>query len=233
MADYKNQSITDRSAFYALTENNPLQILSLTLAITCTLVCTPLLYSVIWFENFGSDKKRTLINKLVAMNCWNTIGYLILVQAPEILRFVYGPLPMIICAIQNVLKFSFAISIVLNSDAIIVANYAYIFWLKNPAAFNDDFWCKFISLWIYCSSHLIIGTLHILVEFETQACFICIGKISSTNSLESMTMRGIGYIVIASGLIQFILRLRISNYKKVRIFNISVYHFTITTVLAN
>ena len=222
MTDYKNQSITDRNAFSALTENNPLQILSLTIAITCTLICPPLLYAVIWFEKFGSDKKRTLINKLVAINCWNSIGYLIFVQTPEILRFVYGPLPEVICSLQNVLRFSFGCSIILNAVATLVANYAYIFWLKNPAAFNDDFWCQFISLWIHCSSLLTMGALHILDEFQTQPCFICNGKIS-TNEFESITMKGVGYILITSCLINFVLRLKISKYKKVTIFNTNIF----------
>ncbi len=222
MAAYNNTSTIDNNLLHALTENNPLQILSLTLAVTCILVCSPLLYSVIWFEKFGSDKKRTLINKLVSMNCWNTIGYLIFVQTLEILRFIHGPLPEVICAFQNVLRFSFGCSIVLNADATLVANYAYIFWLKNPAAFHDDFWCNFISAWIYFMSFLIMGTLHTMDEFQTQPCLICMGKIA-TQELELVTMRGVGYILISSGLINIVLHMRISNYKKVRNTNLPVF----------
>jgi hypothetical protein len=217
-------SITESDSFSALTENNFLQIFSLTLAISCVLICPFLLYFVIWFEKFGSDKKRTLINKLISMHCWNTIGYLFFVQIIEILRFIYGPLPQIICAIQNILRFSCAISIILNADAVLVANYAYIFWLKNPAAFQDDFWCNFISIFIYCISLLYMGALHILDEFHTQNCLICLGKLA-TNDLQSVTMKGVEYILIASVLLHFVLRLRIYNYKKVRPFSIRSYNF--------
>jgi hypothetical protein len=222
MSAYINTSTIDNNLFHALTENNLLQILSLTLAVLCVLVCPPLLYSVIWFEKFGSDKKRTLINKLVSMNCWNTIGYLIFVQTLEILRFIHGPLPGVICAAQNVLRFSFGCSIVLNADATLVANYAYIFWLKNPAGFHDDFWCNFISAWIYLMSFLIMGTLHTMDEFQIQPCLICMGKVA-TQELELVTMRGVGYILIASGLINIVLHMRISNYKKVRNTNLFVF----------
>jgi len=171
MGDYKNISNNLYPAF-KFPETNPFQIASLTFAIACIVICTPLLYSIIWYEKFGSDKKRTLINKLVAMNCWNTIGYLIFVQTVEIVRFMRGPLPLIICGIQNVLKFSIALSIIFNADATLLANYGYIFWLKNPAAFHDDFWCLFVSAWIYCASLLIMVTLHVMDQFQTQVSFI-------------------------------------------------------------
>jgi hypothetical protein len=201
----------------ALTERSPFQIFSLTLAISCILICTPLFYCVVWYEKFGSDKKRTLINKLVSMNCWNGIGYLIFVHTLETLRFISGPLPPIICNVKNVLKTSSVLSLVINTDAALFANYAYIFWLKNPGAFHDNFWCQFISTWIWSASLLIVGTLHIIDEFQIQACFICSGQIA-TQSLKSATMGGVRYILIVSVLLHFVLRTRIFNFKKVRPF---------------
>jgi hypothetical protein len=199
----------------ALTESSPLQIFSLAIAISCTLICTPLFYCIIWFEKFGSDKKRTLINKLLTMNCWNAMGYLIFVQTIEIFRFICGPLPLIICNVKNVLKFATMNSFILNTDAAIFANYAYIFWLKNPAAFHDEFWCQFISAWIHCASLLIMVALHMIDEFQIQTCFICSGKIA-TEKLKTTTMGGIRSILIASVLLHLVLRSRIFNYKKVR-----------------
>jgi hypothetical protein len=95
MENFENKTSSD--LFPAFLENTFARIFSLVFATTCVVVAPPLLYSVIWFEKFGSDKKRTLINKLVAMNCLNTILILTLVQLPEIVRFTYGPLPRIIC----------------------------------------------------------------------------------------------------------------------------------------
>ena len=43
---------------------------SLYISIIVLIVGPPMLFSIVWFENFGSDKKRTLLNRLVAMNCW-------------------------------------------------------------------------------------------------------------------------------------------------------------------
>ena len=211
MGDSKNLV----NLFSDLTQTNLRLILSLTIAITCTCICTPLFYCVIWFEKFGSDKKRTLINKLLTMNCWNGIGYLIFVQTLEILRFIYGPLPLIICNIKNVIKLSSIFALVLNTDAALFANYAYIFWLKNPAAFQDKFWCQFISTWIYSASLVVFGTLHMIDEFQIQTCFICSGIIVTQN-LKSTTMEGMRSILILSVLLHLVLRSRIFFYKKVR-----------------
>ena len=38
------------------------------------------LYSIIWFERFGSDKKRTLLNMLFSMICWTCIGFCLCIQ---------------------------------------------------------------------------------------------------------------------------------------------------------
>ena len=43
---------------------------SLFISITVLILGPPMLFSIVWFENFGSDKKRTFLNRLVAMNCW-------------------------------------------------------------------------------------------------------------------------------------------------------------------
>jgi hypothetical protein len=33
-----------------------------------------------------------------------------------------------------------SVQLMLFLDCIVFARYVYIFWLKNPAAFHDDFW---------------------------------------------------------------------------------------------
>jgi hypothetical protein len=43
---------------------------------------TPGLYGFIWFERFGSDKKRTIINELLAFIGWNAIVQIGLIQGP-------------------------------------------------------------------------------------------------------------------------------------------------------
>ena len=103
MESLRNETSSD--LFPALLDSNLAKVCSLSFAITIIILAPPFFYSVIWFEKFGSDKKRTLINKLVAMNCWIGIFFSVFVQAPNVARFINGPLPPLICNAQNVFKY--------------------------------------------------------------------------------------------------------------------------------
>ena len=60
---------TDSDFFKFLMVYGPSEIVSLVFS-AVSLVSVPLLlYSIIWFDNFGSDKKRTFINRLVSSFC--------------------------------------------------------------------------------------------------------------------------------------------------------------------
>ena len=47
-------------------------------------------------------------------------------------------------------------------DCIALTRYMYIFCLKNPAAFKDDFWCRVAVAWIKAFSFLITGGWYFL-----------------------------------------------------------------------
>ena len=55
------------------------------------------LYTIIWFEKYGCDSKRTVLNRIVSIICWTGFEYLFFIQTFETLRFVYGPLPKAFC----------------------------------------------------------------------------------------------------------------------------------------
>jgi hypothetical protein len=55
----------------------------------------------------------------------------------------------VFCYLKMVLRNIFVCVFFLYIDGTIVMRYVYIFWLKNPAAFNDEFWSRFIFIWIY------------------------------------------------------------------------------------
>ena len=106
------------------------------------------LYSIIWFEKFGSDKKRTILNMFASLFCWECIKFMLLVQTTETFRFLYGPLPHFVCYIQLIIRSSTVVNFMLYMDASIVARYIFIFRLKNPVAFHDNFWLLFLCIWI-------------------------------------------------------------------------------------
>jgi formate/nitrite transporter FocA (FNT family) len=54
--------------------------------------------------------------------------------------------------------------------------YIYIFWLKNPAAFNDDFWSKFIIIWTHIAAIVSSGVYHFLTNNQPLEFYVCTGQ---------------------------------------------------------
>ena len=195
-----------------LSVKNPLLIVSLLLSVLVTIFGPPLLFAVIWFERFGSDKKRTLLNMLVNMNCWTSIAFIILGQIPVIIIYTFGPLPVMFCILHTTVRLSIICSILMIFNAIIIFRFIYIFKLKNPAAFNDDFWCLFVSLWIYIICFIFIATLNTLANHQIMQNFICTGQITVI-SLKT-TGKGIILLTFASAILHSVIHLKIYFHKQ-------------------
>ena len=63
-------------------------------------------------------------------------------------RYTFGPLPEIVCRVELDFKNAIVTQIMLFLDGMIIIRYIFIFWMQNPAGFNDEFWEKFVSFWI-------------------------------------------------------------------------------------
>ena len=200
--------------FYpTLTENNILRISSWIFSVLNILVAPPLLAFIIWFEKFGSDQRRTLINMLVSMICCTIFVYLLGSHTIEVVRFSYGPLPNGLCCFQNLVKGVVFCCTLMFLDATIITRYVYIFWLKNPASFNDEFWRCFVSLWIYCCSTIIMVIVNFMTSCQTMGFFICNGQIS--DKLQTLLSDVMAAIVTISFVLHLIIHLNIQyfNYK--------------------
>ena len=103
------------------------------------IILIPFIYGIIWYEHFGSDHKRILLNRLVSSICWSGIEYYTLVQGLEVLRYTVGPLPVHVCLAHLVLKNAIHIQTVLFIDVIAVVRYLFMFWLKNTFGFQVRF----------------------------------------------------------------------------------------------
>ena len=66
-------------------------VVSIVSSIISIIIATPLHLGVIFFEKYGSDKKRTLVNKLLSSICWYVIIWNFSIQAISIYRFSGGP----------------------------------------------------------------------------------------------------------------------------------------------
>jgi hypothetical protein len=52
---------------------------------------TSLLLLIIWYEQYGTNHNRTLINQFVTSTCWSGVAYNLLAQVPEAGLGVLGP----------------------------------------------------------------------------------------------------------------------------------------------
>ena len=171
-----NISIRYLDSFKGLTSNNPEKVFSLTFAIVTSIVIPILLYSIIWFEKFGADNKRTLVNKFTSSGIWCAIEYLLFVQTIDIIRFLYGPLPKHVCFWVRIVKNAIFQQMFLFFDMIILSRYAYIFLLKNPAGFNDDFWATFMDIWVVLFSFLVKASQYITEPNQPLTYYFCCGS---------------------------------------------------------
>jgi len=57
-------------------------------SVLLSLIVIPSLYGIIWFEKFGTDSKRTLINQLVSSICWYLIITILCLQFPMTARII-------------------------------------------------------------------------------------------------------------------------------------------------
>ena len=109
-------------------------------------VLTPLLYSIIWYERYGTNQHRTLINQLVAYSCWHSISYNLVGQTAEIALSIFGPFSPWFCHWQLILKNVVNLQQIQLLLSMIGVKYLSIFVLKNPAALDHQFWSFFITI---------------------------------------------------------------------------------------
>ena len=83
---------------------------------------------------------------ILALACWTGIVQLTIPIVDNI-RFLTWPFPASFCYVHILAKVVLKSVTLLHLDAIIITKYVLIFWLKNPGAVNDEFWCIFINIW--------------------------------------------------------------------------------------
>ena len=162
--------------FSGIFENRPEKIFSVIFSAIAGSILILLMYGIMWFEHHGSDLKRTLLNKLVSSLCWSGMEWFLIVQVMDMVRYVYGPLPAWLCLFNMHLRFAIFTQQMLFTDGIIITRYIYIFCLKNPFAFNDDFWYLVINVWIITFSFMAQIVMAMMPGRNTPYFYICSGR---------------------------------------------------------
>ena len=145
-ADNSSSNLTSTDDFFAgIFENRFSKIFLVSFAIIALPVVLVLSFSMIWYER--QSEKRTIVNKIVSLMCWTLIEFTVLVSIPDLPRYLFGPLPELTCWIHQIVKNGMVAKMLLLQTSLVVSRYACIFWLKNPAALDDEFWGKLIFIW--------------------------------------------------------------------------------------
>ena len=173
-------------------EFNPLLVCCLLISILALIIGPLLLYCIIWFERYGTDQRRTLLNMFTSMYCWVMIQFFVFVHSTEIARVIFGPLPEFICHLQFISRFAFADMFMLCKNFSVLTKYIFIVWLKNPAAFNDEFWAVFACLWIQGYSFLIEFIRFMLRNSQSITFYICIGTDRTMEQKQSLNPHNAG-----------------------------------------
>ena len=91
-------------------------------------------------------------------------------------RYIFGPTPLFLCNFNLFLKRTLTAQFMMFMDAIMISRFMFIFVLRNPSAFQDDFWSLFGNIWIlsFCCLGQIVSEL--MLGCENLNTNICVGK---------------------------------------------------------
>ena len=181
------------------------------ISILCSIIVVSLSYGIIWYEKFGTDQKRTLMNKLVASLCWTWLEWYLFAQVINIIGFCIGPLPSIICAFSQIEKTSIKFQVLLCISSMQITKYFFIFHLKNPSAVQDSFWSVFINAWILGFCNIFSFKIFFSEEKKPATFYTCIGSYVTTNPNDKKP--NYGMVEITTFLIYILTQCRIFYYK--------------------
>jgi len=162
--------------FSAAFENGYIKNISASVSCIVILIILPFLYGIIWYERYGTDVKRVLLNRMVSSICWSFFEYFIFAYIFDILRYTFGPLTYFLCVGQGVVKNSVLIQNLLFCNAIAIIRYLLFFWIKNTSEFQDEFWSKFINIWVVSFSFISQTAFILMPGNPPIGFFICIGE---------------------------------------------------------
>ena len=212
MANFSNSIGDHENKFKKLYENNAIKITIICFSVLSSMIVISLSYGIIWYEKFGTDQKRTLMNKLVASFSWIWLEWYLFAQAISTIGFCLGPLPSFVCAFSQIEKTSIKFQLLLCINAMQITKYIFIFHLKNPSAVQDSFWNLFINAWILGFCNIYSFKMFFIDGKKPVIYYACIGSDVITNP--NKYKRSYGVVEITTFLIYIFIQCRIFLYKR-------------------
>ncbi len=192
----KNMNSSSSDFYSVAYENGPFKTATVVATLISIVIFVLTGYGIIWYEHYGSDKKRILINRLVSSLCWTGIELFVVVIPLEMLRYLIGPMPSALCQFHVIFKNVINMKTALLIDGVSVARYLYIFYLKNPSEFKDDFWHLFINIWVNCFCFVTQYIFIFLPGIQPLNYYLCIGTNPKMEGEALIYKRNLFYNVI-------------------------------------
>ena len=115
------------------------------------------------------------------------------------------------CHIMIFMRQFFITEVVMLMTGLALVRYCFIFHLKNPSAFLDDFWHLFINLWIILASLLVQLAPMLFQHKDLLVYLVCCGTKGKKH--ETQTVPVFIYIMVISVALHVFIYCRILIYK--------------------
>jgi len=94
----------------------------------------------------------------------------------DAVRFITGPMNANYCFLKTIWRSSYVTCMLLYFDFIALTRYIFVFHLKNPSAFKDDFWIVFVNAWIKGASVIFNAAWFYQAEHQILDSYLCSGN---------------------------------------------------------
>ena len=149
---------------------------------------------------------------IVCSVCCSTLVWSLIFQGTFLLRFIYGPLPPLACFWHFLLRKALVNQLLLLFDGIILMQYIFIFWVKNPATFQDEFWNLFLNLWVVIFSFIYQATWTLMPGPQPLHYYFCTGQDPTLPFQQPQKVNGV--LEILSLAVLTIVQVKIHLYNK-------------------
>ena len=205
----------DEDYFKSVYDLEPVRLATVSTSLVLTLFIIPSLFSIVWYDWNDFAQRRIFINRLLSSAFLVCIADLVLVQIPDILRYLTGPFSGPFCFLHYVLKNTFAMQQIMVFDIIAISRYIFIFWSKNPAAMPETFWIIFTNIFVTGFSFFSQFAFALLPGRQSNIYYFCLGEIPQ--DVEQLPVKFNTLMVmcqVGSGILIAIVNLKIAHYKR-------------------
>jgi hypothetical protein len=210
-----SQESLNETVFTAVYEWSMPKILNIVLSIFSIFLITPWLLYIIWYERYGANHRRTLINEFVASHFYYAVFYILVGQSLEVILTTFGPFGDYVCHFQEFLQGVMTFQFLQIFTFIFSVKYFYIFVLRNPSGINEEFWCFFLNIWSLLISCLTQFVYQFMPGRHPIKFYICCGKFDNLLSSENAKINYALICYLSLAVIWYTFAaIRISQFKK-------------------